>query len=394
MKHNPYLIHAGSPADLALRLHHSGLEPAAARHLAQKAEALVLHLERVSAQALPVLAQTLQEQGGEVAPIPAVPGEEGVRVLIAANRESLQHALATLAQKPGACAELAEEIAACLAQKERLAARKHLICRDHLLPIGERTLVMGIVNVTPDSFSDGGRFFGVEQALAHARALVEAGADILDIGGESTRPGAEPVGLEEELDRVLPVIRALAAECPVPLSVDTYKAEVAEQAIAAGAHIINDVWGAKREPRIAEVAAKWDVPLILMHNREAADYTDFFSDMIRDLRESVSIARKAGLSEEKIILDPGIGFAKTLDQQLEVMRRLDDLVALGYPVLLGTSRKSMIGRVLDLPVDQRLEGTAATVALGIVKGCHIMRVHDVKEIKRLARMMDAMLGRA
>ncbi|USG68304.1 dihydropteroate synthase [Brevibacillus ruminantium] len=269
--------------------------------------------------------------------------------------------------------------------------RKNLLCGNRLLPLGQRTLVMGILNVTPDSFSDGGRYTEVEHAVAQARALVEAGADIIDIGGESTRPGSAEVELAEELDRVLPVIRALAEELSVPLSIDTYKSEVADQAIRAGAHIINDVWGAKKDRRMAEVATHHQVPIILMHNREDMAYTHFFSDMVRDLRESVQIAKKAGVRDEMIILDPGIGFAKTLEQNLEAMRRLDDLVALGYPVLLGTSRKSMIGRVLDLPVEERLEGTAATVALGVAKGCQIVRVHDVKEMKRVTAMMDAML---
>jgi len=272
-----------------------------------------------------------------------------------------------------------------------ITTRRQLVCRDLTLPIGERTLIMGILNVTPDSFSDGGRYVDLDRAVAHARELVEAGADILDIGGESTRPGSAPVEAAEELDRVLPVIRALAGECKVPLSIDTYKAEVADRAIEAGAHIINDVWGAKKDPRMAEVAAKLDVPIILMHNRTNTDYTDFYRDFLNDLHESVNIAKAAGVKEDKIILDPGIGFAKSLEQNLETMRRLDELVALGYPVLLATSRKSMIGKVLDLPVDQRVEGTAATVALGIERGCQMVRVHDVKEMKRVAKMMDAML---
>ncbi|KNB72167.1 dihydropteroate synthase [Brevibacillus reuszeri] len=269
--------------------------------------------------------------------------------------------------------------------------RRELVCSRHVLPIGERTLVMGILNVTPDSFSDGGRFVDLNQALAQARAMVEAGADIIDIGGESTRPGAEPVDEAEELDRVLPIIRLLSAELDVPLSIDTYKAVVADRAIAAGAHIINDVWGAKRDPQMAGVAARHGVPIILMHNRTNTDYTDFFADYIKDLRESVQIALDAGVKQEQIILDPGIGFVKSVDQNLETMRRLDDLVALGYPVLLATSRKRMIGHVLDLPVDERVEGTAATVALGVAKGCHMVRVHDVKEMKRVTKMMDAML---
>ncbi|AWX59109.1 dihydropteroate synthase [Brevibacillus brevis] len=273
----------------------------------------------------------------------------------------------------------------------KLRARRELNCGQYVLPLGERTLVMGILNVTPDSFSDGGRYVDVEAALAQARAMVEAGADLIDIGGESTRPGSEVVDEATELDRVLPVIRILSQELSVPLSIDTYKAAVAERAILEGAHIINDVWGAKRDPRMAEVAARLDVPIILMHNREDTDYHDFFPNYIKDLRESVQIALQAGVKQERIILDPGIGFVRTVEQNLETMRRLDDLVGLGYPVLLATSRKRMIGHVLDLPVDERVEGTAATVALGAAKGCHMVRVHDVKEMKRVTKMMDAML---
>ncbi|PSK06680.1 dihydropteroate synthase [Brevibacillus porteri] len=273
----------------------------------------------------------------------------------------------------------------------KLRARRELNCGQYVLPLGERTLVMGILNVTPDSFSDGGRYVDVDAALAQARVMVEAGADLIDIGGESTRPGSEAVDEATELDRVLPVIRTLSQELSVPLSIDTYKAAVAERAILEGAHIINDVWGAKRDPRMAEVAARLDVPIILMHNREDTDYHDFFPNYIEDLRESVQIALQAGVKQERIILDPGIGFVRTVEQNLETMRRLDDLVGLGYPVLLATSRKRMIGHVLDLPVDERVEGTAATVALGAAKGCHMVRVHDVKEMKRVTKMMDAML---
>ncbi|KQL47326.1 dihydropteroate synthase [Brevibacillus choshinensis] len=272
-----------------------------------------------------------------------------------------------------------------------LRERRELVCGRHVLPLGERTLIMGILNVTPDSFSDGGKYVDLDQALAQARAMVEAGADIIDIGGESTRPGSVPVSEAEELDRVLPVIRILSQELSVPLSIDTYKPGVADRAIQAGAHIVNDIWGARRDRRMAEVAARHRVPIILMHNREDTDYHDFFADYVRDLRESVDIARSAGVEPDQIVLDPGIGFVKSLEQNLETMRRLDDLVALGYPVLLATSRKRMIGHVLDLPVEERVEGTAATVALGVTKGCHIVRVHDVKEMKRVAKMMDAML---
>ncbi|PTM54794.1 dihydropteroate synthase [Desmospora activa] len=259
------------------------------------------------------------------------------------------------------------------------------------LPLHERTLVMGILNVTPDSFSDGGRYDRIEQALAHAREMVAAGADIIDVGGESTRPQATLVSQEEELSRVIPIIEALAPTIDRPLSIDTYKAEVAWQAIQAGAHMINDVWGFKKDPDMAQVAAELDVPVILMHNREHPVYTDLIADIRRDLLESVAIAQAAGVKAERIILDPGIGFAKSYEENLQVMAQLESIVDLGYPVLLGTSRKSMVGIALDLPVDERVEGTGATVTLGIAKGCGIVRVHDVRAMVRVARMTDAMV---
>lgn len=260
------------------------------------------------------------------------------------------------------------------------------------LKLGERTLIMGILNVTPDSFSDGGRYNQVEHAVQHARKMVLAGADIIDIGGESTRPGHEPVNEQEELARVIPIVERLHHEMPqVPLSVDTYKAQVAEEALRAGAHIINDVWGFKAEPRIAQVAAEFGCPVILMHNRQDRAYEDLMSDVAADLLESVELARKAGVSDERIILDPGIGFAKDYEENLKVMANLDQLAALGFPLLLGTSRKRFIRTALDLPVDEVVMGTAATVALGIAQGCQIVRVHDVKEMKETARMCDTIL---
>lgn len=268
-----------------------------------------------------------------------------------------------------------------------------LRCGRYELPYERQTQIMGILNITPDSFSDGGRFNALEQAVSRAKEMVQEGAHIIDVGGESTRPGAKPVSLEEELSRVIPIIEALSNEIDVPISIDTYKAEVARQAVNAGATIINDVWGAKKEPEIAKVAAEFNVPIILMHNRKERHYHNLIEDMISDLKESVRIAIEAGVKEENIVLDPGIGFAKTFEDNLEVMRHLDRICSLKYPVLLGTSRKSFIGHVLDLPPVERVEGTGATVCLGIERGCQFVRVHDVKEIARMAKMMDAMLGK-
>ncbi|WHX40706.1 dihydropteroate synthase [Mesobacillus sp. AQ2] len=263
----------------------------------------------------------------------------------------------------------------------------------YTLDYSNQTLIMGILNVTPDSFSDGGKYNHLETSVVRAKQMMGDGAHILDIGGESTRPGYERISDEEEISRVVPAIEAITEELQAPISIDTYKSKVAKSAIDAGAVIINDIWGAKEDPEIADVAAETGVPIILMHNRNDRNYTHFIRDVLNDLYESITIAKKAGVSDEQIILDPGIGFAKDLAENLEMMRHLDTLVSLGYPVLLGTSKKSMIGGVLDLPVSERTEGTGATVCYGIQKGCQIVRIHDVKEMSRMAKMMDAMMGK-
>ncbi|MCR6108846.1 dihydropteroate synthase [Bacillus sp. A301a_S52] len=262
------------------------------------------------------------------------------------------------------------------------------------LDFSAKTYVMGILNLTPDSFSDGGKFNGTGLAGERARTMVAHGAHMIDLGGESTRPGAEKVEEDEELRRVIEPLKAIRRAVEVPLSIDTYKAKVAETALQAGANIINDVWGCKADPDMAYVAAEYDVPIILMHNREKAHYNDLIKDMISDLTESIRICHKAGVKDSRIILDPGIGFAKSYNDNLQVMRKLDELTDLGYPLLLGTSRKSLIAQTLNLPVHERMEGTGATVCLGIEKGCDIVRVHDVLEISRMAKMMDVMIGKS
>lgn len=259
--------------------------------------------------------------------------------------------------------------------------------------IGKKTYIMGILNVTPDSFSDGGKFNNFDLAIRHAKEMIEEGADIIDVGGESTRPGHTQVSTEEEISRIVPIIKALVKEIDIPISIDTYKGAVAEEAIKAGASLINDIWGFKKDSYIAEVAAKYDVPCCLMHNRDNTDYNNLMEDVLNDLRESIDIALKAGVKPENIMTDPGIGFGKTHEQNLEVMNHLEELSTLGYPVLLGTSRKRIIGNTLDLPVDQRVEGTVATTVIGIIKSCDFVRVHDVKENYRAAVMTDAIVRR-
>lgn len=263
----------------------------------------------------------------------------------------------------------------------------------YTLPIHERTIVMGILNLTPDSFSDGGKYFDVEKAIEHAYKMVEEGADIIDVGAESTRPGHIAVDADEEIRRLVPVLEKLIDEINVPISVDTYKAATAKVVLDLGVHIINDIWGLKKDPEMAKTVAKYNAPVIVMHNQDGTHYENLMNDILDWLRDSIRIAEEAGIDSDKIIIDPGIGFGKTLDHNLDVMNKLEEFHTLGKPILLGTSRKSMIGKVLDLPVEERLEGTAATVALGIAKGVHIVRVHDVKEIKRVCVMMDAMVRR-
>ncbi len=266
--------------------------------------------------------------------------------------------------------------------------------RGYKLPLGERTLIMGILNVTPDSFSDGGKFSEPVSALRQAYRMAEEGADIIDIGGESTRPGSTVVSTDEELNRIIPVLRSLVKEINLPVSVDTYKADVARRALEEGAHMINDVWGFKADAEIAAVTASYNVPVCLMHNRKEAFYKNLVTEVISDLKESIDIALGAGIYSKNIIIDPGIGFGKNLEHNLIMMRHLSCLVEeLGYPVLLGTSRKSMIGKTLGLPVEERIEGTAATIAFGIAAGVDIVRVHDIKEMRRVVMMTDAMARR-
>ena len=253
------------------------------------------------------------------------------------------------------------------------------------------TYVMGILNVTPDSFSDGGRWNHMDDALFHAQRMIEEGADILDIGGESTRPGYTRISDEEEISRVAPVIEALKKRFDIPLSVDTYKSGVASAAIAAGADLINDIWGLKYDARMAEVIAKYHAACCLMHNREKAEYEEFQKDFIEDMKECVRLAKEAGIADEKIILDPGVGFGKTYEMNLEIIAHLEILQELGYPVLLGTSRKSVIGLTLDLPVDQREEGTMVTTVYGVQKGSAFVRVHDVEKNLRAIKMTKALM---
>lgn len=255
------------------------------------------------------------------------------------------------------------------------------------------TYIMGILNVTPDSFSDGGKFNQIDAALKHAEEMIGDGADVIDIGGESTRPGYTKISDEEEIDRVVPVIEAVKKEFEIPISVDTYKSRVAEAAAQAGADLINDIWGLKYDPHMAEVIAKSGLACCLMHNRDNTEYRNFMEDVKQDLRETIVLAKAAKIADDKIILDPGVGFAKSYENNLEVIRRLKEFNELKYPVLLGTSRKSVIGLTLDLPAAERVEGTIVTTVMAVEAGCMFVRVHDVKENHRAIQMAEAILDR-
>lgn len=253
------------------------------------------------------------------------------------------------------------------------------------------TYIMGILNVTPDSFSDGGKFYKPESALVRAKWMMEEGVSIIDIGGESTRPGYEPISVQEEIERVVPVIEKIKSNLDVPVSVDTHKSEVAKAAIEVGADMVNDIWGLQYDPKMADVIAQHDLPCVLMHNRKTPDYEDFMTDVFEDMRKSFTIARDAGIREENIILDPGIGFGKTYEMNIQILRYLEDFHMFGYPMMLAASRKSVIGNALGLPVTERVEGTLVTTVMAVMKRYSFVRVHDIKENIRAIKMTQAIM---
>jgi dihydropteroate synthase len=392
---NPYLIHVKSEEHLLREFQQIGSTPVGNRIMAKKGRMITIRIDRIGLKAANILKQEMLAAGGDAAvhrDVAALSIEQSSMVLFGTLRQ-FEIVLPKLQMQPFGLKRLAVELEYVLQAAERTGQRTGLQCGPYQLPLGERTLIMGIVNVTPDSFSDGGKFYDVEDAVRQALQLVEDGADILDIGGESTRPGHTPVDAEEEMRRVIPVIERLSKEVQVPLSIDTYKASVAKAAVQAGAAMVNDVWGLQQDPDMARICAELDVPVIVMHNRHEPFSSDVMNGVIREIRKSIEIAKEAGIRDENLILDPGIGFGKTYEDNLAVLRHLDDFCSLGYPVLLGTSRKSVIGNTLHLPVEERVEGTAATVALGIAQGVDLVRVHDVKQMTRVARMTDVMVRR-
>lgn len=367
--------------------------------MSPKAIHRLIKITGIDSRAANIVKQEMLSRGGEA----AAPWElykldsRKVDMVLMGTLRQFDELRQKLAQQPFGLPQLAEDISNALYNYAKVPPV--IEAGRFKLDLSARTQLMGVLNVTPDSFSDGGRFLSYTTAVERARQMVLEGADIIDIGGESTRPGAKSVTLEDEVNRTIPVIEELAGELDVPLSIDTYKPEVARRALDAGASIINDISGL-RDDGMIELAAERGIPVIIMHMQGTPQdmqlkpsYADVVAEVIDWLDGQAEKAIIAGLPSNKILIDPGIGFGKNLEHNLELIRRLSEFRSLGYPVVLGTSRKSFIGAVLDLPVEERVEGTLATVTYGITQGANIIRVHDVKEAVRASRMTDAIIGR-
>jgi dihydropteroate synthase len=388
-----------------------GASPPGIKIMAPKASFRAVKLENLNFAAANIVKQEMLARGGEAVTSRDVYStkESTSDVLLLGTLRHFKDLIRKLRLQPF------KSLVAMASEMEQALA---WYARDDVLPMeigrrsfewGSKTYIMGVVNVTPDSFSGDGLGHDVEKALDQAQRMIEEGADIIDVGGESTRPGSKPISAEEELRRVIPVVKRLAQRTDVPVSIDTYKAEVASEAMGAGASRINDVWGLRMDPSVGEVAAQHQVPLVIMHNRSkpkdavqterlggrylGVEYEDLMADILRELRESIDLALEAGVGRERIIVDPGLGFGKTVEQNLQVIANLAEVRVLGRPILLGPSRKSFVGYTLDLPPEERVEGTAAAVAVGIAEGADIVRVHDVKEMTRVAHMTDAIVRR-
>lgn len=369
-----------------------GSDELGAKLMAPKAVHRVIKLTGLNPKQANIVKQEMLAKGGDAAVARGVVNHsvETTDVLLMGTVKQYRAFVGKLRMQPFGLAKLAPRIAEVLKNLEGKGSRI-LHCRGRELEIGPRTLVMGILNATPDSFSDGGRYMDPAAALEQAHRMVEDGADIIDLGGVSTRPGHLEVSREEELRRVIPVLGKLLQEITVPISVDTWRAGVAKEALETGAHIINDQWSLRGDRDLAGVVAQYGAPLILMYNGSQPINGDIMLETLNFLRQGIELAIEAGVARENLIVDPGIGFNKSYEQNLEVLRSVKELATLGCPILLGTSRKSVIAKTLHLPVDQRVEGTGATVALGIAGGADIVRVHDVKEMVRVARMTDAIV---
>lgn len=366
------------------------------RIMSNKAVFRIIKVENISTKDANLLKQTFLAKGGEAA-VGRGTADLSIAytdVLLCATLKQYYMAIEQLKAQPWGLPQIAQAIEKILSSCENFPARSYQ-WREHILSIKpRRTLVMGILNVTPDSFSDGGRYNTMDTALRHVEDMIKNGADIIDIGAESTRPynGAQKVSADEEMERLGPLLEKILSISTVPVSIDTYKASIALEALKLGAHMINDIWGLQQDVSMAKIVAQYKVPIVIMHNQDTTQYQqDIMSEICSFLQKSITIGIEAGIDPESFIIDPGIGFGKTPAQNLIIMSRLEELKSLGCPILLGTSNKRFIGEVLGLSVEDRVEGTGATVAVGIMKGSNIVRVHNVKAMARIAKMTDAMM---
>jgi dihydropteroate synthase len=409
MPHNARVLCLSTDVEIIAEMAKVNAEDAGIRHMLPKARHYLVKLEHVRRPIVHILKETFLSNGGDavVSRDVITAAIEHCDVILTGTRKHFQRALLALREQGFGCDSLAGEVEAAIRHFDGAPnVPRADACADARLgtmfdAIGRRTLVMGILNVTPDSFSDAGKYADTSEAIDHAFDMATNGADIIDIGGQSTRPGSEEVSLSEEMDRVAPVVQELADKLNIPISVDSYRAEVAEAALDAGALMVNDISAATFDPEMPALLARRRCPAVLMHilgnpkdMQTNPEYGDLMGDISRSLRERLEALADAGVDGKLLIIDPGIGFGKTPEHNLEILRRLAELKSIGRPILVGTSRKSTIGKVLGgLPPEERLEGTAATVALSIAHGADIVRVHDVKEMVRVSRMTDAVMRR-
>lgn len=388
-------LHITNASEAIHQMKKMGVDPTGVRLMEGKTLHFNLKVEGIEPRTANLLKQEMLALGGDV----AVDGRgldcstEKTDALLMGTQKHFEKLVLKLEQYP-TLNPLGQSVKETLKNisKTQYAIR----CRKRTLTLGKRTLLMGVLNVTPDSFSDGGLFFDKEKAISHGLRLVEEGADIIDIGGESTKPGSKPLELEEELRRIIPVIKSISAEVDVPISIDTYKSTVARKAIEAGAEMINDISGLNFDPSLAEVASKENIPLVLMHIRGTPEtmqknvhYDSLFSEILQYLKDSIQRAESAGLDPRQIIVDPGIGFGKTVEDNLLIIKNLHEFRILGKPILLGTSRKSFIGKILNAEVGERLEGTLSSITVGVLNGANIIRCHDALQAKRAIAVADA-----
>ncbi len=396
MNFNPRIIEIKNTTEAERELAQINCDPMGAKIMSSKSVFRIIKLENVTAKAANLLKQTFLAKGGEAAIARGCAdlSIDQTNVLICATLKQYKLALNQLKLQPWGLPVLANEIEKILTIDNTDVQREYKWSNCKLSLIPGRTIIMGILNVTPDSFSDGGKFNTIEKSLQRVEQMIAEGVDIIDIGAESTRPygNSRKISAAEEIERLMPILERILSVGSIPISIDTYKASVAEAALRAGAHIINDIWGLQADADMAAVIAKYRVPVVVMHNNNNSEYNeDVMSHILTFLQNSIKIGLKAGIDQQNFIVDPGIGFGKTAIQNLQIMTKLYQLKALGCPILLGSSRKRFLGQVMDLDVSERVEGTAATVTIGIQQGVNIIRVHDVKQMVRVARTTEAIL---